>query len=130
LTGACMVALGKQVSGLWTANDALAAELADISQQTGDASWRMPLVQEYADDLESKIADIKNIGGKYGGSITAALFLQDFVSKKKPFAHIDIAGPVWSDKTGATGYGTKLIVEWVARQGQAAAAAAAAASSE
>jgi leucyl aminopeptidase len=120
LTGACMVALGKQVSGVWTANDALAAELADISQQTGDASWRMPLVSEYADDLESKIADIKNIGGKYGGSITAALFLQNFVSKKKPFAHIDIAGPVWSDKSGATGYGTKLIVEWVTRQGQAA----------
>ena len=117
LTGACMVALGKSVSGVWTDNDALAAELADISKVTGDKSWRMPLEKEYNEMLESKFADLKNIGGKYGGSITAALFLQHFVSKKKPFAHIDIAGPVWSDKNGATGYGTKLIVEWVTRQG-------------
>jgi leucyl aminopeptidase len=54
----------------------------------------------------------------YGGSITAALFLQNFVSKKKPFAHIDIAGPVWDDKLGATGFGAKLAAEWVRRQGQ------------
>jgi leucyl aminopeptidase len=118
LTGACMVALGKSVSGVWTDNDALAEELANISKVTGDKSWRMPLEKEYNELLESKFADMKNIGGKYAGSITAALFLQNFVSKKKPFAHIDIAGPVWSDKTGATGYGTKLIVEWVTRQGQ------------
>jgi leucyl aminopeptidase len=117
LTGACMVALGKSVSGVWTDNDALATELADISKVTGDKSWCMPLEKEYNEQLESKFADLKNIGGKYGGSITAALFLQNFVSKKKPFAHIDIAGPVWSEKNGATGYGTKLIVEWVTRQG-------------
>jgi leucyl aminopeptidase len=117
LTGACMVALGKSVSGVWTDNDALATELADISKVTGDKLWRMPLEKEYNEQLESKFADLKNIGGKYGGSITAALFLQNFVSKKKPFAHIDIAGPVWSEKNGATGYGTKLIVEWVTRQG-------------
>ena len=117
LTGACMVALGKSVSGVWTDNDALATELADVSKVTGDKSWRMPLEKEYNDLIESKFADLKNIGGKYGGSITAALFLQHFVDKKKPFAHIDIAGPVWSDKNGATGYGTKLIVEWVTRQG-------------
>jgi leucyl aminopeptidase len=118
LTGACMVALGKSISGVWTDNEALARELAEISQATGDKSWRMPLEKEYNEALESKFADLKNIGGKYGGSITAALFLQNFVSKKKPFAHIDIAGPVWSEKSGATGYGTKLIVEWVTRQGR------------
>jgi leucyl aminopeptidase len=117
LTGACMVALGKQISGVWTDNEDLAAELADISKVTGDKSWRMPLAKEYNEELESKFADIKNIGGRYGGSITAALFLQNFVSKKKPFAHIDIAGPVWSDKTGATGFGAKLVVEWITRQG-------------
>lgn len=117
LTGACMVALGKQICGVWTDNDALAKELEEISKVTGDKSWRMPMAKEYNEELESKFADIKNVGGRYGGSITAALFLQNFVSKKKPFAHIDIAGPVWSDKTGATGHGTKLVVEWVTRQG-------------
>lgn len=78
----------------------------------------MPMEKSYNEHLESKIADIKNIGTRYGGSITAALFLQHFVSKKKPFAHLDIAGPVWDDKSGATGYGAKLVTEWVRRQGE------------
>lgn len=118
LTGACMVALGKGICGLWTANDDLAAELQAASKTTGDKSWRMPLPKEYNEQLESKIADIKNIGGPYGGSITAALFLQNFVDSKKPFAHIDIAGPIWSDKIGATGFGAKLVVDWVLQQGK------------
>lgn len=117
LTGACMVALGQELCGVWTDNDDLAAELSDISKVTGDKSWRMPMAKEYNEQLESKFADLKNIGGRYGGSITAALFLQNFVSKKIPFAHIDIAGPVWSDKIGATGFGAKMVVEWVTRQG-------------
>ena len=62
---------------------------------------------------QSKIADMSNLGGKYGGAITAALFLTNFVDKKKPYAHIDIAGPVWSGKSGATGFGAKLVTEWV-----------------
>ena len=118
LTGACMVSLGKEVAGVWTSNDDLAKQLEDISKVTGDKSWRMPLVEEYKEQLKSKFADLGNIGGKYGGAITAALFLQNFVSGKKPFAHIDIAGPVWDDKTGATGYGARLVTEWVARQGK------------
>ena len=118
LTGACMVSLGKAIAGVWTANDDLATELEDVSKVTGDKIWRMPLAAEYKEQLESKIADIKNIGGPYGGAITAALFLQNFVSKKKPFAHIDIAGPVWDDKIGATGFGAKLVTEWVRRQGE------------
>ena len=74
---------------------------------------------QYNEQLKSKIADIKNIGGRYGGSITAALFLQNFVDKKKPFAHIDIAGPVWDDGAGvATGFGAKMVTEWVRRQGE------------
>jgi leucyl aminopeptidase len=113
LTGACMVALGKDYSGMWTSNDSLAKVLEQSSKVTGEKMWRMPMVAEYKEELESKIADIKNIGGRYGGSITAALFLQEFVDKKKPFAHIDIAGPVWTDKIGATGYGAKLICDWV-----------------
>ena len=119
LTGACMVALGKGVSGMWTDNDDLAKELEDVAKLTEEKSWRMPMEKSYNEQLESKIADISNLGGRYGGSITAALFLQNFVSKKKPFAHIDIAGPVWDDKIGATGYGAKLVTEWVRRQGGA-----------
>lgn len=117
LTGACMVSLGKGLAGVWTQNDDLAKDLADISKSTGDKSWRMPMEESYNKQLESKIADIKNIGTRYGGAITAALFLQNFVEKKKPFAHIDIAGPVWSDKTGATGYGARMVTEWVKLQG-------------
>ena len=78
----------------------------------------MPLVKEYNEQLKSKIADMTNCGTRYGGAITAALFLQNFVSSKKPFAHIDIAGPVWDDKTGATGFGAKLVTEWVSQQGK------------
>eukprot|EP00529_Nitzschia_sp_RCC80_P011398 CAMPEP_0113503824 /NCGR_PEP_ID=MMETSP0014_2-20120614/34378_1 /TAXON_ID=2857 /ORGANISM="Nitzschia sp." /LENGTH=636 /DNA_ID=CAMNT_0000398873 /DNA_START=9 /DNA_END=1915 /DNA_ORIENTATION=+ /assembly_acc=CAM_ASM_000159 len=103
LTGAMMVALGKQVCGVFTENDDLADELAAVSKVTEEKAWRMPMEKSYNEQLESKIADIKNIGTRYGGSITAALFLQNFVSKKKPFAHLDIAGPVWDDKSGATG---------------------------
>jgi leucyl aminopeptidase len=118
LTGACMISLGKEVCGVWTSNDELARELEAISKVTGDKSWRMPLEASYNEQLESKIADIKNVGTKYGGAITAALFLQNFVAKRKPFAHIDIAGPVWSDKTGATGFGARMVTEWIKRQAQ------------
>eukprot|EP00542_Grammatophora_oceanica_P021136 CAMPEP_0194032002 /NCGR_PEP_ID=MMETSP0009_2-20130614/5047_1 /TAXON_ID=210454 /ORGANISM="Grammatophora oceanica, Strain CCMP 410" /LENGTH=620 /DNA_ID=CAMNT_0038672321 /DNA_START=63 /DNA_END=1925 /DNA_ORIENTATION=+ len=117
LTGACMVSLGKKIAGVWTDNEALAKELADISEATGDKSWRMPLAKEYDEQLASKIADMKNVGTRYGGAITAGLFLAKFVSKKKPFSHIDIAGPVWDDKKGATGFGARLVAEWVTRQG-------------
>jgi leucyl aminopeptidase len=118
LTGACIVSLGKAMAGVWTSNDALAAEIANVSHVTGDKSWRMPLVDEYKEQIQSPIADLQNIGGKWNGSITAALFLQHFVDPTKPFAHIDIAGPVWDDKKqAATGYGCKLVTEWITRQG-------------
>lgn len=117
LTGACMVSLGQKICGVWTENDDLAKSLEDISKLTGDKSWRMPMEAEYKDQLKSKVADMTNLGGRYGGAITAALFLTEFVDKKKPFAHIDIAGPVWDDATGATGFGAKMVSEWVSRQG-------------
>jgi leucyl aminopeptidase len=116
LTGACMVSLGLEVCGVWTSNDDLAADLAAVSKVTGEKSWRMPLEKSYNKQLDSKIADLSNCGTRYGGAITAALFLQNFVDKKKPFAHIDIAGPVWSD--GATGFGAKMVSEWISRQGK------------
>lgn len=118
LTGACMVSLGLNICGVWTADDELAAELAQVSKVTGEKSWRMPLEEEYNDQLKSKIADISNCGTRYGGAITAALFLQNFVSEKVPFAHIDIAGPVWDDKLGATGFGAKMVTEWICMKGK------------
>ena len=119
LTGSCMVALGTSISGVFTQNDDLAKELEDCAKVTEEKVWRMPMEKSYNEQLKSKIADIKNIGGRYGGSITAGLFLQNFVDKKKPFAHVDIAGPVWDfGKSMATGYGAKLVTEWVTRQGK------------
>ena len=116
LTGACMVALGNKVAGLWAKSESLVDELLSVSKVTGEKIWHMPLEEEYNDSLKSKIADLKNLGGRYGGAITAALFLQNFVGKKTPYAHIDIAGPVWSDKDGATGFGSRLVTEWVCSQ--------------
>jgi leucyl aminopeptidase len=114
LTGACMVALGPTVSGVWTASEDLAKSLLTASEACGEQVWRMPLVKEYNEMLESKVADLKNIGGRYAGAITAALFLQNFVENKKPYAHIDMAGPVWNMKLEqATGWGAKLVTEWV-----------------
>ena len=113
LTGACMVALGNKVAGLWAKSDDLVNDLLTVSKVTGEKIWHMPLEMQYNDSLKSKIADLKNLGGRLGGAITAALFLQNFVGKKTPYAHIDIAGPVWSDKDGATGFGSRLVTEWV-----------------
>jgi leucyl aminopeptidase len=116
LTGACMVALGDQVAGVWTDDDDLAKSLQDSSEESGDKTWRMPLEMGYDEQLKSKIADMTNLGGRYGGAITAALFLKKFVDGEKPYAHIDIAGPVWSAKTGATGHGAKLVAEWILKE--------------
>ncbi len=95
----------------------MAKELEQVSETTGEQSWRMPMVKSYEKQLESKIADINNYGTRFGGAITAGLFLKNFVDKV-PFAHIDIAGPVWDDKSGATGFGSKLVTEWIRSQGR------------
>jgi leucyl aminopeptidase len=113
LTASCMVALGKKICGIWTTNDKLATELESAAKATGEQSWRMPMAYEYSDQLTSAIADLKNCGSQFGGAITAALFLQNFVRSEKAFAHIDMAGPVWDEKKGATGFGVKLITEWI-----------------
>lgn len=92
LTGACVVSLGKAMAGMWTSDDVLASEMQEASQKAGEKLWRMPLEEEYKEQLKSKIADMKNIGTRYGGAITAALFLNNFVEDNKPYAHVDIAG--------------------------------------
>ncbi|MFM7653389.1 MAG: leucyl aminopeptidase, partial [Vulcanococcus sp.] len=98
LTGACVIALGEEIAGLWSSSDGLAEALAQAGEQGGEALWRMPLRPSYREGLKSGLADMKNTGPRPGGSITAALFLQDFVGKDIPWAHLDIAGTVWSDK--------------------------------
>ena len=118
LTGACMVAMGDKIAAVFTDNDDLAAEMETASKHSGDKTWRMPMAHEYADLIESPFADLKNYGPRYGGAITAALFLQNFVEKGKPFCHCDIAGPVWESGKGATGFGAKLLLDWVTQQGK------------
>ena len=112
LTGACIVALGPDYAGMWFSDDGLKQGLLDAAQHHGELFWPMPLAPEYREQINSKIADLANLGAPGGGgSITAALFLKEFV-KKTPWAHVDIAGPVWG-KEGATGFGVQLLSEWV-----------------
>jgi leucyl aminopeptidase len=119
LTGACVIALGEEIAGLWSTSDVLADSLLSGARMGGEALWRMPLQASYRAGLKSTLADLKNTGPRPGGSITAALFLQDFVSKGIPWAHIDIAGTVWSEKgrgqdpAGATGFGVQTLVNWI-----------------
>ena len=119
LTGAIVVALGNDVAGFWTNNNMMASDLKTASSQAGEELWQMPLQKSYKDGLKSHIADMKNTGPRAGGSITAALFLEEFFDKNIKWAHIDIAGTCWTDKnkgvhpSGATGYGVKTLVQWI-----------------
>lgn len=119
LTGAIVVALGNDVAGFWTNNNMMAKDLKIASSQAGEELWQMPLQKSYKDGLKSHIADMKNTGPRAGGSITAALFLEEFFDRNIKWAHIDIAGTCWTDKnkginpSGATGYGVKTLVQWI-----------------
>ncbi|MCB9707958.1 MAG: leucyl aminopeptidase [Myxococcales bacterium] len=110
LTGACMVALGPYRAGLFSNDEPLAEQYASAAAEEGERVWRLPLDKELRDVLKSAVADLKHCGDGYGGSITAALFLQEFVGKAR-WAHMDIAGPAYLDKPhgtmpkGATGFG-------------------------
>ncbi len=115
LTGACVVGLGEDIAGLYANDSILSGLLLDAAEDAGEYMWEMPLHTPYAKLLNSEIADTSNMGGKYGGSITAALFLQKFVDKGASWAHIDIAGPgIKTDAhehlgKGAKGFGVKSI---------------------
>jgi leucyl aminopeptidase len=119
LTGACVIALGDDIAGLFTPDDNLAKQLEEASTSAGEKLWRMPMEEKYFEGLKSGIADMKNTGPRPGGSITAALFLKQFVKETPSWAHLDIAGPVWADKEngynpgGATGFGVRTLVNWV-----------------
>jgi leucyl aminopeptidase len=118
LTGACVVALGDRIAGLWSTDEALAAQLKEASELAGEKFWQMPMEEGYFEGMKSPIADMKNTGPRIGGSITAALFLKQFI-KETPWAHLDIAGPVWADKengvsnSGATGFPVRTLINWV-----------------
>lgn len=111
LTGAIIVALGHEKAGLFCNDDALAGELAKAAEAEGEGIWRMPLAPAYDELIKSRLADIKNSGGRPAGSITAAQFLQRFIRNGTPWAHIDIAGVALPPKEttlapkGATGWG-------------------------
>ncbi|MCW9066327.1 MAG: leucyl aminopeptidase, partial [Ignavibacteriaceae bacterium] len=119
LTGACVVALGLGVAGLFTKNDSLADELYKAGMKTYDRLWRLPMWDDYNKDNESKIADVNNDGGRWAGAITAAKFLENFVDKKIPWAHLDIAGPAVANdltnynKVFMTGFGVRLMIEYL-----------------
>ncbi|KAH0886071.1 hypothetical protein HID58_062167 [Brassica napus] len=114
LTGACVIALGTSVAGIYTPNDELAKEVIAASEKSGEKLWRMPLEESYWEMMKSGCADMVNTGGRAGGSITAALFLKQFVSEQVQWMHIDMAGPVWNEKKkSGTGFGVSTLVEWV-----------------
>jgi len=117
LTGACVVALGKHATGLYSNSNELAQKLLNAGLQTGDKAWQMPLWDEYQQQLDSNFADIANIGGPGAGSITAACFLSRF-TKAYDWAHLDIAGTAWLSGAakGATGRPVALLTEYL--QGQ------------
>lgn len=122
LTGACMVALGLKMAGVFSNDDALFERVQAAATSTDEPTWRLPLEPSYRRLIDSNVADVKNVGGPYGGSIVAALFLQEFVGDT-PWAHIDMAGPMAVDSDdgwrsrGATGYGTRLLIDLALRFG-------------
>jgi leucyl aminopeptidase len=120
LTGAMIISLGHEYAGLFSNDDGLAGQLDSAGRASGDKLWRMPLGEPYDKLIESPIADMKNVGPREGGSITAAVFLQRFVDAGVRWAHLDIAGMAWAEKAshlhdkGATGFGVALLDRFVA----------------
>jgi leucyl aminopeptidase len=119
LTGAIMVALGQEHAGLFSNNDELADRLVAAGEATGEKVWRMPLAPAYDKLIDSRFADVKNTGGRNGGAITAAQFLQRFV-RDTPWAHLDIAGTAMSSPTTeinhswGSGWGVRLLNRLIA----------------
>jgi len=117
LTGACMVALGPDIAGLMGRNDGFLAQVEAAAQRAGERVWRLPLPDDYRESFRSAVADMKNIGGNYGGALTAGLILSEFVAEGIPWAHLDIAGPARAESDsgelteGGTGFGVRTLVE-------------------
>ena len=118
LTGACVVALGKVMAGLMGNDEALGSQLQQAARESGERVWPLPCGEEYAEEMKSKVADLKNTGGKWGGACTAAAFLRQFVGDKR-WAHVDIAGVDVSQGSGdcgaqgASGFGVRLLTRFL-----------------
>lgn len=114
LTGACVIALGSVVSGLFANDDTLATEILGAGEVSGDGAWHLPLHDEYQDQLRSNFADFANIGGRPAGAITAACFLSRFTKKYK-WAHLDVAGTAWKSgrEKGSTGRPVPLLTQFL-----------------
>jgi leucyl aminopeptidase len=125
-----MIALGDEISGAFGNDDGLVADIRTAGEAVGEPFWQMPLWKDYKHQIESSIADVKNIGNRYGGAITASLFLSEFVGDT-PWVHLDIAGTAFSDSgndlgpKGATGVPVRALVRYVLDRAQEAAAPAA-----
>jgi leucyl aminopeptidase len=121
LTGACMVALGDQITGVMGNDERLIDDLIAAGDRVGEPMWELPLYREYKSQIESNVADVKNIGERWGGAITAALFLVEFVGDI-PWAHLDIAGPAFTERggdytpKGGTGVPVRTMVEYILAQ--------------
>jgi leucyl aminopeptidase len=119
LTGAIIVSLGHEWAGIFSNSEELASELLKAAAESGDKLWRMPLAESFDRLIDSPIADMKNVGPREGGSITAAQFIQRFIENGVKWAHIDMAGKAWADKAsstyekGATGFGVRLLDQYV-----------------
>ena len=117
LTGACMVALGPKIAGLMGNHDSWLEQIEQASSATGERVWRLPLPDDYKKMFDSNVADMKNTTGPHGGALTAGLILQEFVPEDLPWAHIDIAGPAFTDADdaevtkGGTGFGVRLLID-------------------
>jgi len=116
LTGACIVALGHSVAGMFSNDDEFAGRIYEAGRRSSEKVWRMPLWEEYAELIKSEVADVHNTGGKGAGTITAAKFLEKFTDGHEMWAHIDIAGPAFTTKGtggsyGGTGFGVRLLVD-------------------
>jgi leucyl aminopeptidase len=115
-----MTALGTKVAGLFSNDDSFCDDFFVACRETGERAWRLPLDEDYLEGLKSHVADLKNIGGKWGGAITAAKFLEQFV-RDIPWIHLDIAGPSWNDSdsaardVGATGCFVRTVVRLLER---------------
>ena len=111
-----MVALGSKIAGLMANDDGWAGQVRDAAERAGERVWRLPLPDDYRALLDSPVADLKNVGPRWGGALTAGLFLREFVPDGVPWAHLDIAGPAWADdaddltRKGATGFGVRTLV--------------------
>ncbi|MFH0749638.1 MAG: leucyl aminopeptidase [Candidatus Gottesmanbacteria bacterium] len=123
LTGACVVALGEDIAGVFSDDDMLARSLLDAGLLSGEKLWRLPIAKEYQDELKSAVADVRNVSKtKYGGAINGALFLKEFVKDATVWAHLDIAGPAFAEKEtpltryGGTGFGVRTLVSFIEAQ--------------